>query len=193
MDCRHGGAQYRGRSPRHHPAALFSSPSLDFVSTVAHFPPPDSLNSLPLPLSPPPFSGTPSPAPVPTGRRRLLRGTRTARAGNKSRFHDSLPSSNAPNLSPPGSPLRARGAGRAVPAVTAAARAPAGRGSAGGEWPGVGRGECGLGGEGGRGKRRVAPPVAGRRRGEGGVRPGLRGWEACSWRGRVGGATHSQG
>lgn len=141
---RSGGSQYPGRSPRPRPASLYFSSFLNFVSTVAHSSPPDPLNSLPLPLSLLPVIGPSSPARVPTGRCRLLSGTRTARAGNKSRFHDSLPSSNAPNLSPPRSPLRARGAGWAVAAVRAAAGVPAGRGAAGSVWPGVRSGECGL-------------------------------------------------
>ena len=143
---------WRGSVPktisRAPPSFLFSSLSLNFVSTVAHFPPPDSVNSLPCPLPPRPLSGPPSPARVPTGRCRLLSGTRTARAGNKSRFHDSLPSSNAPNLSPPGSQLSARGEGLAVQAVRTAAGARAGRGGGSkrvarsGEkavWPGRGK------------------------------------------------------
>lgn len=143
------------------PAFLFSSPSLDFVSTVAHFPPPDCLNSRPFPLPALPVSGTP-PAPVPTGRCRLLSGTRTARAGNKSGFHDSLPPSNAPNLSPPGSPLGARGAGRAVPAVKAAAGAPAGRGAGGACGQGGERGVCPGRGDWGGGGRVVGMLGVGR-------------------------------
>lgn len=161
------------------PAFLFSSPSLDFVSTVAHFSPPDCLNSRPFPLPALPVSGTP-PAPVPTGRCRLLSGTRTARAGNKSGFHDSLPSSNAPNLSPPGSPLGARGAGRAVPAVKAAAGAPAGRGAGGGVWPGWGEGSVAWAGRLGKGV--VWHCVWGGGRRDGGVWSGCREWEGCSWR-----------
>lgn len=122
--------------------------------------PSDCLNSRPFPQPALPVSGT-SPAPVPTGRCRLLSGTRTARAGNKSGFHDSLPSSNAPNLSPPGSPLGARGAGRAVPAVKAAAGAPAGRGAGGGVWPGWGEGSVARAGRTGGGGREACGTVYG--------------------------------
>lgn len=147
------------------------------------FPPPDSLNTLPLPLPHLPVSGTPFSASVPTGRCGLLSGTRTARAGNKSGFHDSLPSSNAPNLSPPGPRSeRAARAGRSRPLQ----RLPGRRrevGVGGGKWPGVGRRECGQGGENG-----IRGEACGNARGgvggtrDEGLRPGLRGWEACSGR-----------
>lgn len=72
------------------PPPYFLLPLWTLFRRLYTFPPPDSLNCLPLSLPLLPGGGTP-PDRVPTGRCRLLSGTRTARAGNKSRFHDSLP------------------------------------------------------------------------------------------------------
>lgn len=182
-----GLAPWKSRGPVLPP--YFLLPLLNFLSTVAHCPPPEPLNPLLVPPSPQPVSG--KPAPVPTGRCRPPSGTRTARAGHKSRFHDSLPSSNAPNLSPPtpspGPSLGARGAARAVPAVTAAARAPAGRERAAAR--GVGPGRAGWGGG-----RRAAPRVEvwGEETGGGGGGRDLGAGKRVAG-GEGGGAAHSQG
>lgn len=142
-------AQYRGRVAAPSCLRIFFSLLWTFFRRL-HTVPLQSLSVLSLSLCPHSPSAVDLPAPVPTGRGRPPSGTRTARAGNKSRFHDSLPSSNAPNLSAPtpspGPSVGARGAARAVPAVTAAARAPAGRGARGGEGSVAGRGGWGAGG-----------------------------------------------
>lgn len=172
-----GSVPWKSRGPVLPP--YFLLPLLDFLSTVAHCPPPESLSPLPVPLSPQPVGGRPSSSRPHWALQAAERHANRTRGQQKplSRLTalEQCPESVGPHPQPS---VGARGAARAVPAVIAAAGAPAGRGARGGEGSVAGAGRLGRG-------RRVAPraELRGERRGWR-RRPGLRSWEACRWRGK---------